>query len=132
MKVVSTEEMRVASLKGHVIILKANEPTEVREELGLIALEQGAKIISDEPKEVIEEVAEVADEEPEIVIESAEPEDDGFEKLVAAMKELINKGDPDDFKADGTPKAAVVNKLSGSTITTEQREAAWEEALNAG
>jgi len=48
------------------------------------------------------------------------------------MKELINKGDPDDFKADGTPKAAVVNKLSGSTITTEQREAAWEEALNAG
>ena len=53
MKVVSTEEMRVASLKGHVIILKANEPTEVREELGLIALEQGAKIISDEPEEVI-------------------------------------------------------------------------------
>lgn len=133
MKVVSTEkDMRVASLKGHVIILKADEPTEVREELGLIALEQGAKIISDEPKEVIEEVTEVADEEPEIVIESAESEDDGFEELVAVMKELINKGDPDDFKADGTPKAAVVNKLSGSTITTEQREAAWEEALNAG
>ena len=132
MKVVSTEEMRVASLRGHVIILKANEPTEVREELGLIALEQGAKIISDEPEEVIEEVTEVADEEPEIVIESAESEDDGFEELVAVMKELIDKGDPDDFKADGTPKAAVVNKLSGSTITTEQREAAWEEALNAG
>lgn len=133
MKVVSTEkDMRVASLKGHVIILKADEPTEVREELGLIALEQGAKIISDEPKEVIEEVTEVADEEPEIVIESAESEDDGFEELVAVMKELIDKGDPDDFKADGTPKAAVVNKLSGSTITTEQREAAWEEALNAG
>ena len=118
MKVVSTEkDMRVASLKGHVIILKADEPTEVREELGLIALEQGAKIISDEPKEVIEEVTEVADEEPEIVIESAESEDDGFEELVAVMKELIDKGDPDDFKADGTPKAAVVNKLSGSTIT---------------
>ena len=132
MKVVSTEEMRVASLKGHVIILKANEPTEVREELGLIALEQGAKIISDEPKEVIEEVTEVADEEPEIVIESAESEDDGFEELVAVMKGLIDEGDPDNFKTDGTPKAAVVNKLSGSTITTEQREAAWEEALNAG
>jgi len=133
MKVVSTEkDMRVASLKGHVIILKADEPTEVREELGLIALEQGAKIISDEPKEVIEEVAEVADEEPEIVIESAESEDDGFEELVAVMKGLIETGDPDNFKTDGTPKAAVVNKLSGSTITTEQREAAWEEALNAG
>ena len=133
MKVVSTEkDMRVASMKGHAIILKANEPKEVREDLGLIALEQGAKLVSDEPKEVIEEVTEVADEEPEIVIESAESEDDGFEELVAVMKGLIDKGNPDDFKTDGTPKAAVVNKLSGSTITTEQREAAWEEALNAG
>ena len=133
MKVVSTEkDMRVASMKGHAIILKANEPKEIREDLGLIALEQGAKLVSDEPKEVIEEVTEVADEEPEIVIESAESEDDGFEELVAVMKGLIDKGDPDDFEADGTPKAAVVNKLSGSTITTEQREAAWEEALNAG
>ena len=133
MKVVSTEkDMRVASMKGHAIILKANEPKEVREDLGLIALEQGAKLVSDEPKEVIEEVTEVADEEPEIVIESAESEDDGFEELVAVMKGLIDKGNPDDFKTVGTPKAAVVNKLSGSTITTEQREAAWEEALNAG
>ena len=107
MKVVSTEDMRVASMKGHAIILKANEPKEIREDLGLIALEQGAKLVSDEPKEVIEE-------------------------LVAVMKGLIETGDPDNFKTDGTPKAAVVNKLSGSTITTEQREAAWEEALNAG
>jgi hypothetical protein len=133
MKVVSTEkDMRVASMKGHAIILKANEPKEIREDLGLIALEQGAKLVSDKPKEVIEEVTEVADEEPEIVIESAESEDDGFEELVAVMKGLIDEGDPDNFKTDGTPKAAVVNKLSGSTITTEQREAAWEEALNAG
>ena len=133
MKVVSTEkDMRVASMKGHAIILKANEPKEIREDLGLIALEQGAKLVSDESKEVIEEVTEVADEEPEIVIESAESEDDGFEELVAVMKGLIDEGDPDNFKTDGTPKAAVVNKLSGSTITTEQREAAWEEALNAG
>ena len=131
MKVISTEEMRVAGLSGHTAILKAGEEKDLSEELGLIALEQGAKLVSDEP-EVIKETTEVSDEEPEIVIESAEPEDDGFEELVAVMKGLIEKGDPEDFKADGAPKAAVVNKLSGSTITTEQREAAWEEALNAG
>ena len=131
MKVISTEEMRVAGLSGHTAILKAGEEKDLSEELGLIALEQGAKLVSDEP-EVIKETAEVSDEEPEIVIESTEPEDDGFEELVAVMKGLIEKGDPEDFKADGAPKAAVVNKLSGSTITTEQREAAWEEALNAG
>ena len=123
--------MRVAGLSGHTAILKAGEEKDLSEELGLIALEQGAKLVSDEP-EVIKETAEVSDEEPEIVIESTEPEDDGFEELVAVMKGLIEKGDPEDFKADGAPKAAVVNKLSGSTITTEQREAAWEEALNAG
>ena len=123
--------MRVAGLSGHTAILKAGEEKDLSEELGLIALEQGAKLVSDEP-EVIKETTEVSDEEPEIVIESAEPEDDGFEELVAVMKGLIEKGDPEDFKADGAPKAAVVNKLSGSTITTEQREAAWEEALNAG
>lgn len=131
MKVISTEEMRVAGLSGHTAILKAGEEKDLSEELGLIALEQGAKLVSDEP-EVIKETTEVSDEEPEIVIESTEPEDDGFEELVAVMKGLIEKGDPEDFKADGAPKAAVVNKLSGSTITTEQREAAWEEALNAG
>ena len=131
MKVISTEEMRVAGLSGHTAILKAGEEKDLSEELGLIALEQGAKLVSAEP-EVIKETTEVSDEEPEIVIESAEPEDDGFEELVAVMKGLIEKGDPEDFKADGAPKAAVVNKLSGSTITTEQREAAWEEALNAG
>jgi len=33
MKVVSTEkDMRVASMKGHAIILKANEPKEVRKD----------------------------------------------------------------------------------------------------
>ena len=132
MKVISTEEMSVAGLSGHTAILKAGEEKDLSEELGLIALEQGAKLVSDEPEEVIKETTEVSDEEPEIVIESTEPVDDGFEELVAVMKGLIEKGDPEDFKADGAPKAAVVNKLSGSTITTEQREAAWEEALNAG
>ena len=131
MKFISSEEIRVAGLSGPTARLKAGEEKDVSEELGLIALEQGAKLVSDEP-EVIKETAEVSDEEPEIVIESTEPEDDGFEELVAVMKGLIEKGDPEDFKADGAPKAAVVNKLSGSTITTEQREAAWEEALNAG
>ena len=47
MKVISTEDMRVASMKGHAIILKANEPKDIREDLGLIALEQGAKLVSD-------------------------------------------------------------------------------------
>ena len=125
MKIICTEDMRIASLRGHVVLIKANEPRELPEHLGILALEQGAKIFSEQP-EVIEEVTKIAEEKVEIVVE----EDDDFQKLVNIMTTLIDEGNPDNFKVDGTPKAVVVNKLSGSTITSEQREAAWEEALN--
>lgn len=125
MKIICTEDMRIASLRGHVVLIKANEPRELPKDLGILALEQGAKIFSEQP-EVIEEVTKIAEEKVEIVVE----EKDDFQKLVDVMITLIDEGNPDNFKVDGTPKAVVVNKLSGSTITSEQREAAWEEALN--
>ena len=42
---------------------------------------------------------------------------------------LMDEGNPSNFKNDNTPKAAVVNKLAGKTLSSEQRDAAWEEAL---
>jgi hypothetical protein len=42
----------------------------------------------------------------------------------------MDEGDPKKFKADGYPKAAVVNKVMGKTIDTDTREAAWESILN--
>ena len=39
-------------------------------------------------------------------------------------------GNPEDFKADGSPKAAVVNRAVGRTVRSEEREEAWEIALN--
>ena len=50
--------------------------------------------------------------------------------LVAVMEGLIDEGDPENFKADGSPKAAVVNKAAGRTVATSEREDAWQEALN--
>jgi hypothetical protein len=86
----------------------------------------GAKETKTAESTVKEEVA-VADE-PEVVIEqeAAAPDSD----LVAVMEGLIDEGDPENFKADGTPKAAVVNKAAGRTVSTSEREAAWQEALN--
>ena len=37
---------------------------------------------------------------------------------------------PKNFKADGYPKAAAVNRAMGKTIDTDAREAAWESILN--
>ena len=41
----------------------------------------------------------------------------------------MNEGDPSNFKKDSTPKATVVNELAGRTLSSEEREAAWEAAL---
>tara|TARA_R100001510_G_C7461706_1_gene81933 strand:+ start:38 stop:424 length:387 start_codon:yes stop_codon:yes gene_type:complete len=59
-----------------------------------------------------------------------EPEVEEEDPLVVALEGLIEEGDPENFKADGHPKAAVVNKLAGRAVTTEERETAWQTALN--
>tara|TARA_R100001224_G_scaffold53905_1_gene31575 strand:+ start:279 stop:659 length:381 start_codon:yes stop_codon:yes gene_type:complete len=61
-----------------------------------------------------------------------EPEPEVVEEdpLVVALEGLIEEGNPENFKKDGTPKAAVVNKLAGKAVTTEERQSAWEAALN--
>ena len=128
MKIISDEQLRIATTSGAAVIFYPGQVKEVSDEIGLMALQEGARSADDTGSVAIKEVTEIADEKPEIVVKSEEDEE--FEKLVAIMKKIMKKGDPDDFKADGSPRAAVINKMSGSTITTEQREAAWEEALN--
>jgi hypothetical protein len=59
-----------------------------------------------------------------------EPEVEEEDPLVAALESLIEEGDPENFKKDGTPKSAVVNKLAGRAVATEERETAWQTALN--
>ena len=51
-------------------------------------------------------------------------------ELVTALEKLMDEGDPKNFKQDGYPKAAVVNKLVGRTVGSDEREAAWESILN--
>ena len=59
-----------------------------------------------------------------------EPEVEEEDPLVVALEGLIEEGDPENFKKDGTPKSAVINKLAGRAVTTEERDAAWQTALN--
>ena len=96
-------------------VFQAGVEREVAEEIGLMAMQMGAK-------QVEGRVEVVADEDYE---EPVDPDE-----VVAVMQELIKDGDPKNFKADGTPKAAVVNKIVGRTVPTDERLAAWETALN--
>jgi uncharacterized circularly permuted ATP-grasp superfamily protein len=115
MKVVSEQELRIATLSGAVVLLQPGVEREVADEIGFIALQMGAKQV--DGKEVV-----VEDEAPEPTTDSDE--------VVAVMLDLIKDGDPQNFKADGTPKAAVINKAVGRTVQTDERLAAWETALN--
>lgn len=116
MKIISKEPLRVATLSGAVVLFEAGVAREVGDEIGKIALTMGAEIAGGAAKVDPEP-------EPEPVAEEEKP-------LVEVMNEIINAANPDDFKADGTPKATAVNKYAGRTVPTTERERAWEQALN--
>ena len=130
MRIVSDKDLRVAMLSGAVVLFEAGVAREISEEIGLVALQMGAKEVSvDTPKEPVisEPPLEVSEE---VSGEVTAPEEDDS-ALLEVMNQLIKEGDPESFKSDGTPKAAVVNRMAGRTVRTEERDSAWQKALNA-
>lgn len=118
MKIVSDKSLRVTTLGGTAVLFEAGVPREIAEEIGLLAIQMGAKeygtsTVEETVKEVAEEVAE-----------------DASADVVEALQYLIEEANPNSFKNDGTPKAAVLNEMIGRTIRAEERESAWEIALN--
>ena len=130
MKIVSSESLRVTTLGGTAVLFEAGIPRDIADEIGLLAIQMGAKEYN--IKNVKEVEAEVA--EFEEVIDTAI--DEVFEvktmdtNLVTTLEKMMDEGDPKNFKSDGYPKAAVVNKAMGETIDSDAREAAWESILN--
>jgi hypothetical protein len=118
MKVISDIDLRVTTLGGTAVLLQAGVARAVGDEIGLLAIQMGAKN-ADEP---------VATHE--IVIDEPLITKHEEEALVGVMNDLIDSADPENFKSDGTPKAAVVNKAAGRTVALDEREQAWEQALN--
>tara|TARA_R110000803_G_scaffold45890_1_gene96427 strand:- start:28 stop:423 length:396 start_codon:yes stop_codon:yes gene_type:complete len=130
MKIVSSESLRVTTLGGTAVLFEAGIPRDIADEIGLLAIQMGAKEYNiKNVKEVEAEVAEFQE-----VVDTAI--DEVFEvktmdtNLVTTLEKMMDEGDPKNFKADGYPKAAVVNKAMGETIDSDAREAAWESILN--
>ena len=128
MKIVSKESLRVTTLGGTAVLFEAGVPREISAEIGLIAIQMGAKEYDEKKIEeseaedaVFEKIEEVAPQKPSV------PVDD---ELVTFLEKMMDEGDPSNFKADGYPKAAAVNKALGRTVDTDAREAAWESILN--
>ncbi len=124
MKIVSSEDLRITTLGGTAVLFDAGVPREISDEIGLLAIQQGAKELTGAA--VVEEEIEVSVVEEVAVEETVQLDSE----LVTALEKMMDEGDPDNFKTDGYPKAAAVNKAVGRTVDTDAREAAWESILN--
>ena len=125
MKIVSSEPLRVTTLGGSAVLFEPGVPREIAEEIGLLAIQMGAKEYNDNSVE--EETAEVAEFDEVLVVQEPVQLD---QELVTCLEKMMDEGDPKDFKTDGYPKAAAVNKALGRTVDTDAREAAWQSILN--
>lgn len=120
MKVIADREIRVATLSGACVLFQPNVEREVSDEIGLLALQQGAR--QSGTTKLIQETVTETDEIDFEVPEDPKPNDE----VIEAIEKLVESADPDDFKADGVPKASALNRVVGRTVSTDEREAAWE------
>ena len=128
MKIVSSESLRVTTMGGTAVLFEPGVPREIADEIGLLAIQMGAKEYT--PKYVEESAAEEAEFEDVVEDVAVPTKVQPNEVLTTALERMMDEGDPKNFKADGYPKAAAVNKIMGETISSDVREAAWESILN--
>lgn len=115
MKFVLHKDKTVVGTTGHAVEFKKGELTHV-------------------PKEMwgtVQAVGAIPENElPEDFVEAKKAIDDPAERktaLFAAFKDIVAKNDRDDFTGSGTPKADVVEAITGFKADSKERNEAWAE-----
>jgi len=147
MKIISDKNLRIATTWGSVVVLEAGKERELSEEIGLLALQQGAKEVGKSGKREsvkIEETTLVSirarNEDGHFIADdpSTPNVDEAFtevavgdvSEIVVAIEKLVTDGDPANFKKNGEPKAAAINTAVGRTVAPEERTKAWDQVIN--
>ena len=135
MKVIADQEIRVATLSGACVLFLPGVEREVSDEIGLLALQMGARQadVLKLPDPIVAKPSSIkitTEPASKTVGVEAFEEFKTLDDVINGMEKLVQFADPDDFKADGTPKASAVNRVVGRTVSTEDREAAWEAFLH--
>ena len=147
MKIISDKNLRVATTWGAVVVLEAGKERELSEEIGLLALQQGAKEVGAKSKKEsvkIEETTLVSirarNEDGHFIADdpSTPDVDEAFvevavgdvTEVVVAIEKLVSDGDPANFKKNGEPKAAAINNAVGRTVAPEERTKAGDQVIN--
>ena len=136
MKIIADEDMYISSTWGSSIRLYAGQVKEVGDDMGLLALEEGARRIEDGPKlnnpSLIareEEVVEEAEIIEDSIVVDLNDGGDREEKLKAAMQQILDENSPKDFTADGLPKQSVIKNVFGEQISSDERDELWAEMI---
>ena len=134
MKIISNEDMYVSTTWGAAIRLYAGEPKEVGDDIGYVALQQGAEEVKGEsldsssPTILASEIGVIDEEEIQDAIVIEVDEDKGG-KLESAMKQILENGDPKDFTTDGLPKQSAIKAVFGEQVNSDEREEAWAKVI---
>lgn len=135
-------EVRIASLTGHVVVLRPGEQCELAEHLALLALQQGCRVAGMKPAEASDPGPGTTDEAPlefggTAGDRFAEVDPDGDtpearrEGIEAAIKELIERNDLATFTGTGQPRVRDVAALLGYAVSREEVEQVFSE-MNGG
>ena len=127
MKIVSNEDMYVSTTWGASIRLYAGEPKEVGNDIGLVAIQQGAREVK-EPSTLASDIGVIDKEEiSDAIVVEVDEDRDG--KLESAMKQILEDGDPKDFTSDGMPKQSAIKAVFGEQIDSDEREEVWAKVI---
>ena len=127
MKIISDEDMYVSTTWGASIRLYAGEPKEVGDDIGYVAIQQGAREVK-EPSTLSSEMGVIDEEEiQDAVVVEVDEDRDG--KLESAMKQILEDGDPKDFTSDGMPKQSAIKAVFGEQIDSDEREEVWAKVI---
>lgn len=133
MKVVHPTGVRVATLTGHILLLEAEVVTELPPSLVPLAIANGAHL-ADNDDESVAIAAPVAPGTPIPTVDvphtpaPATPQS-REDKLVAILQDIAGRAQKEEFRNDGSPKAALVNRIFGDVVTEEERMAAWAKVM---
>jgi hypothetical protein len=124
--------MYISTTWGASIRLVAGEVKELGDDIGLLALQEGAKRVEEEgvvsmSPSIIASETELNDEKE--ITDAIVINDDREEKLTEAMRQILDNGSPEDFTSDGLPKQSAIKAIFGEQINAEEREETWAKII---
>jgi len=122
---ISDKALHIASLSGQSVWFEAGVAQEVPPLIVDECIAAGAYPVGKQPQ-TKKSVATSATVE----VDEVSDEDQAME-IMAAIEQLMDKGDNKAFSKNGDPRVRSIEKILGYDITSQQRDTAWAELSEA-